>query len=323
MKKIGWLLGALLLLNACALQPMPQYTPTPTASPTPTGTPLPEAVTPVPDVSEDEYTPTPTEPPDVSPQRVPISAPPRLLPTPFPSPTRPAARETHVPILMYHHIAVPPPNADAIRLDLSVWPDNFDAQMAILASQGYHTVTLADVYNADMKGTPLPSKPIVFTFDDGYDDNYTNALPILKKYNFTGTFYIASGLLERPGYMTWAQVVDLYKQGMDIEAHSVTHPSLKGKPVDFLLREIGGSKRALESMLGHPILFFCYPSGEYDDLTIKVLQETGFLSATTTKAGAWQNAALPYEWPRVRVHGSAPAPEVAKLVHFYTGLYPY
>ena len=74
-------------------------------------------------------------------------------------------------------------------------------------------------------------------------------------------------------------------------------------------------------MLGHPILFFCYPSGEYDALTIKVVEDAGFLAATTTMAGAWQNAALPYEWSRVRVHGNDPAADVAKRVHYYMGLY--
>jgi peptidoglycan/xylan/chitin deacetylase (PgdA/CDA1 family) len=319
-KKLIALIGLLFLLPACASASA--FSDLPGATPTP-------LISVVIDVVEPEALPTvsPTStatpfyalPVDPRAKRTPFAATTRFIPTPFPSPTRPAVRETRVPILMYHHIAVPPVGADAIRTDLSVWPEHFEGHLAALAALGYHSVKLADVYDAVMKGSPLPTNPIVFTFDDGYDDNFTYALPLLEKYGFIGTFYIPTGLLERPGYMTWGQVLELAKAGMDIESHTVSHPSLKNKPVDFLRRELGDSKHALETMLGHPVLFFCYPSGQYDPLTIEILQETGYLSATTTWGGAWQNEALPYEWPRVRIHGSDQAPTVLSRLKLYLG----
>ena len=320
----AWI-GLLCLLAACS--PV-------LASPdsdTPPRAPLP-VFTPVIDMVEPEATPVPTftatapatgQPPVEIPtsaptaRRTPLVTPMRFIPVP--SPTRPAGRETRVPILMYHHVAVPPENADAIRYDLSVPPDRFEGHLAALAALGYHAVKLSDVYDALTKNTLLPSNPIVFTFDDGYDDVYINALPLLLKYNFTGTFYIPTGLLERPGYMTWGQVLELSKAGMEIQSHSVSHPSLKAKPVEFLRKELGDSKHALETMLGKPVLFFCYPSGQYDALTIDMLKELGYVSATTTWGGAWQNEALPYEWPRVRIHGQDQWQQVLSRLQLYLG----
>lgn len=334
------MIGAL-LLSACTFTPAPQPSPTvasqstpilipdsgPTPTPMPTFTPVvtpaPVVIAPDPEIESTLPAATPQASQNSGFVHVLVPAPTatRLIPTPYPTATRPAVRETHVPILMFHHIAVPPPNADPIRLDLSVWPDNFEAMMAGFAAQGYHSVKLIDVYDAVTKGTQLPRNPIVFTFDDGYDDNFTNALPILKKYNFTGTFYIPSGLVEQPGYMTWAQVVAMSEDGMEIESHTISHPSLKGKPADFVRREVTVSKQSLEMMIGKPVLFFCYPSGQYDAQTIALLQAAGYLSATTTAPGAWQNAALPFEWPRVRIHGGNQAGEVLRLVKMYVGGY--
>ena len=120
--------------------------------------------------------------------------------------------------------------------------------------------------------------------------------------------------------MTWGQVLELSKAGMDIQSHTVSHPSLRGKPVEFVRKELGDSKHALETMLGKPVLFFCYPSGQYDALTIDTLKELGYLSATTTWGGAWQNEALPYEWPRVRASTRQDqAPEVLSRLRPYLG----
>ncbi|MCA1554792.1 MAG: polysaccharide deacetylase family protein, partial [Chloroflexi bacterium] len=144
-------------------------------------------------------------------------------------------------------------------------------------------------------------------------------LPILQKHKFIGSFYIPTGLLERAGYMTWAQIEALDKAGMDIQSHSVTHPSLKAKPLSFLRTEIGDSKKTLEAHLGHPIQFFCYPSGQYDALTIQVLQEFGYLSATTTNGGARENTEFAYEWPRVRVHGDDRVADVVGRMNYFLG----
>jgi peptidoglycan/xylan/chitin deacetylase (PgdA/CDA1 family) len=204
---------------------------------------------------------------------------------------------------MYHYLSTPPDNADAIRLDLSVPPDRFEQQVAYFAAQGFQTVKMQTLYDAVSKGTPLPPRSVVFTFDDGYEDAYLNAMPILQKYHFIGTFFVITGFVGRPGYLTWGEIVEMAKAGMDIESHSVTHIPMRGKTVEVLQREMGQSKRALEQMIGQPVNFFCYPSGQYDALAMTVLQESGYLAATTTRGGVWENEALPFEWPRIRIHG--------------------
>jgi len=132
-------------------------------------------------------------------------------PTPWPTPDG-QTRTVRVPILMYHYINTPPPNADAIRRDLSVPPERFREHLAYLKSQGYQTITLHDLVYALTRGTPLPPKPIILTFDDGYEDNYTNAFPILQEFGYIGTFFIITNNPDtgRPGYMSWDQLREMY-----------------------------------------------------------------------------------------------------------------
>ena len=188
--------------------------------------------------------------------------------------------------------------------------------MAYFAAQGYRSVSLQTLYDAVMLGKPLPPKPIVFTFDDGYADAHQFALPILRKHNFIGTFYITSGFVGRKGHLTWRQIVEMADAGMDIQSHSVSHIPMRNKPAEVLREEMLGSRRALEQMIGKPVNFFCYPSGQFDATAMEMLKETGYLAATTTKPGAWQNEALPYEWPRIRVRGRDLLPNLLERIKY-------
>jgi len=153
--------------------------------------------------------------------------------------------EVQVPILMYHHVAIPGPNADAIRRDLSVSPAAFEAQMAYLASHGYRPVSLLDLFEHLQGGQALPPRPIILTFDDGYDDNYTSAYPILRRYGLQGTFFIITGLVGRPGYLTWEQAREMRRGGMSLESHTCNHPDLaKGAPW-YVDKEVKEAKSAL------------------------------------------------------------------------------
>ncbi len=272
--------------------PTATNTATPTATATPTNTPT--------------ETPTPTLTPTI---------------TPTPLPTRdPNLRVARVPILMYHYISVPPPDADKYRLDLSVTPDNFAAQMAYLAAQGYHTIRVQDLTSYLLHGTPaLPPKPIVLTFDDGYVDNYQNALPILRKYKFTATFFIITQFIDdnRPGYLTWDQVEEMAIEGMEIGSHTLDHVDLYGKPRAYQVTEIDGSKLMIESRIGTPVKSFCYPSGKFDLRTISVLRSGGYLGATTEIQGTLQSTANIYELRRIRIRGSYSVAEFAHWIDFF------
>ncbi len=278
---------------------LPSATPTATKTLAPTLTPIP--------------TDTPTPRPSPTPTAVPTL-------TPIPSPTRnPNLRAARVPILMYHYLSVPPPDADIYRLDLSVTPAAFDAQMNYLSQQGYHPIRLSDLSDYLLNGTPLPTKPIVLTFDDGYSDNYDNALPILKKYKFTATFFVIAQFVDdkRPGYMTWDQIEDLAINGMEIGSHSLDHIDLYRKPRSVQTTEIMGSEAMIEARIGTPVTSFCYPSGHYDAQTISILRSSGYFAATTEIQGVYQSTTDIYELRRIRVRGSYAISDFAYWINFF------
>jgi len=250
-----------------------------------------------------------------------LASPPAATPTPPDTdrqtdmPRRRTPRpEVRVPILMYHHIAVAGPNADAVRRDLSVSPAVFEAQMAHLASQGYRPVSLLDLFEHLQGGQALPPRPIILTFDDGYDDNYTNAYPILRRYGLQGTFFIITGLVGRPGYLTWEQAREMRRGGMSLESHTCTHPDLAKSAPWYVDKEIKEAKAALERELGGPVLFFSYPSGKYNAAAIAALQANGYLGAVTTQHGTMHQASALYELRRVRIRGSDTLESFARKV---------
>jgi peptidoglycan/xylan/chitin deacetylase (PgdA/CDA1 family) len=225
-------------------------------------------------------------------------------------------RTVSVPILMYHYISVPPADADLIRLDLSVTPSEFEDQLNYLATNGFTTVSLYDVYNNLATGTPLPPKPIVLTFDDGYRDAYDNAFPLLKKYHMTGTFFIISDFSSsgNVAYMNWSMVQELSTAGMSIESHTRTHPDMRNRTDDFLLNQIQAPIEAIYTYTGLRPHFFCYPSGQWDDAVIRVLRSANTWVALTTQYGYSHSLSDAMTWTRVRIHGSTTLPEFAYLV---------
>jgi len=97
---------------------------------------------------------------------------------------------------MYHYISVPPANADAVRRDLSVTPELFEAHLAYLRQAGYETITMEQLIYALSQETPLPPRPIIISFDDGYRDHYENAFPLLRKYSYTGIFFVFTQVID-------------------------------------------------------------------------------------------------------------------------------
>lgn len=207
---------------------------------------------------------------------------------------------------MYHYISVPPPGADAYRLDLSVIPENLDRQMAWLFENGYTPITLNDLLYHLRLGWPLPEKPVVLTFDDGYADAYQNAFPILLKYGFVGTFFVITDYMtfDNPNHATWDQVIQMHNAGMDIQSHSRSHPDLRRQSQAELLWQILGSKEAIEDRLGKEVRFFCYPSGRYDANTIAALQQYGYWAAVTTEYGATHTSDNLFTLKRIRIRAT-------------------
>lgn len=230
-------------------------------------------------------------------------------PTPVPTPVErevipPGRPQVRVPILEYHYIRVVSDPRDRLGFNLSVTPADFQAQMDWLQANGYHPVDLNDLRAYFKEQKPLPARPVILTFDDGYTDFYTTAFPVLQSHGFKGVAYIVPGFLDHPRYMTSAQVVEIDRAGIEVAAHTMTHADLTKASAAGLVSEIQGSKNALERMLGHPVLDFCYPSGMFNATVIAALQQFGFESATTELPGTDHTWASRLTWTRVRVNGS-------------------
>ncbi|MDP3992811.1 MAG: polysaccharide deacetylase family protein [bacterium] len=196
----------------------------------------------------------------------------------------------YVPILMYHYIRdYQDRTDDPLGVQLSVSPKTFDKQLSILKNAGYQTISLEDF--AQGKYQP---KSVVLTFDDGYDDHYTNALPILEKYKATATFFIVSGFLGRTGYMTTPQVQQLKLAGMEVGGHTITHLNLANADYEKATKEISTSLRSRDSV-------FAYPSGKYNPVTLDIVSGLGVRAAVTTNLGVATEKSSLYELPRIRV----------------------
>lgn len=276
------------------------FTATPTASATPTATSTPTQTATPTDTPTATLTPTDTLTPSITPTETPTNT-----PTPLPTPDG-REREFYIPILMYHYISVPPEDADVYRQDLSVTPENFREQMAWLHASGYQTISLYDlVYALNIGWPPLPERPIILTFDDGYADNYENAFPILQEFGFTGTFFILTDVTDRnePGYMTWDMLREMSEAGMSIEVHGREHFDMMGRDRDWLLFHLLGPAQTIEANLGYQPRMLSYPAGHYDEQVISVAQEVGYWAAVTTRNGMLQKKDELFELPRIRIRG--------------------
>ncbi len=225
-------------------------------------------------------------------------------------------RMVNVPILYYHYIAQNPnPKTDKARDSLSVVPDLFDAQMGYLASNGFTPVSLDTMYAALKYGAPLPPKPIILTFDDGYIDFYVNAYPILRKYNFHATSFIPTGLMNQGYYLNWAQIKEMDASGLiSFEAHSVHHPNLAALDEAQLRYEITESKRVLEAELGKPVNWFAYPYGASNFRTWQAVKEANFVGAVGTWSGMTESEGNLFDMPRIRMGGTITIAEFAAKI---------
>lgn len=212
-------------------------------------------------------------------------------------------RRIHVPILMYHYVSPLPEDADAIRRDLTVLPDVFERQLVYLTGEGYQTISMYQLYDALMTGAPLPPKPIILTFDDGYIDHYVYVFPALRRQGMTGTFFVITGRADAndPAYMSWAQIAEMAEAGMSMEPHTKYHRSLRERDRDFLIYELLGSQESINAHTGGPGRMLAYPAGEYDAAALQVVTETDYWLAVTTQPGMDQVSSSRLELPRVRV----------------------
>ena len=209
-----------------------------------------------------------------------------------------------VPILMYHVIGYVKP--DTALPALWVSPSEFSSDVRALKDGGFHGVTLRQVWDAWHHGARLPSKPIVFSFDDGYEGQVRNALPTLRREGWPGVLNLKLDNL--PDLGGSRSVKRMVSAGWEIDSHTITHPDLTTVGDTQLRHELVDSRARIKHLFGDSqAMFFCYPSGRYDARVIQAVRAAGYLAATTVAPGFAKPSEDPYELARVRVDGGTGA----------------
>lgn len=199
---------------------------------------------------------------------------------PAPQPSSSSTPTAKVPIIVYHIVRPSYPSDDPGVRAIAVTPQTFDAELAHLADAGYHVIGFRVLESHFAAGAPLPVKPVILSFDDGWSDQYDYAFPILEKYHDPATFFVFTNSIGRRGFMTWDDLKNLTAAGMTIGDHTKSHPFLtKITDPRKLWEEIDGSKLLLESRLGVSITEFAYPFGQYNPDILTLVQQAGYKSA--------------------------------------------
>ena len=228
--------------------------------------------------------------------------------------------EFKIPILMYHYVETNLQPTDEIRQRLTVTPDYFADQLKSLQSANYQSWFVQDVPDLLTKELlPGPNKkPVVLTFDDGYEDFYTVAFPLLKKYNFKATIYIIYNLIDHRGYLTTDQIKELIASGLvEVGSHTLNHPNLKTVSNEVLRYEIEQSKAKLERKFDLTIKTFAYPYGAFSPTALAEVQAAGYTAAVSTHPGTYQTVADLFQLNRVRVLSFSGKHLVQMLDHYF------
>lgn len=196
-------------------------------------------------------------------------------------------------ILHYHGINY----AQGPEKLISIEPEDFAWQMQYLQTAGYSVVTLEQAVDYLSKGRRLPPKAVAITFDDGYADNYEQALPILKKHNYPATIFVVTGEIggtnswdQDIGFaklelLSWEQIDELAKNQVSVMPHTVHHLNLTKLSKADAARELAESKAVLEERLALPPAYFAYPYGSLNQAVVDLVKDAGFTAAFTSSPG--------------------------------------
>ena len=209
-----------------------------------------------------------------------------------------AAPPKGFPILEYHMVTENPhPDAKPYVVP----PEDFAEQLDYLAEEGYTTITPQDYARARKGKQQLPEKPIILTFDDGYEDNWRVVLPMLEERGMKAVFYMVTNSIGKPGYLTWDNLFDMERRGMEIGSHTANHLPLTTLSPEKQREELRLSKLMLEWKGMKTIYSFSYPNGSYNAGVVAMLAEEEYLTAVTGEAGLNTLETNPYLLRRVNI----------------------
>lgn len=221
-----------------------------------------------------------------------------------------AEREEAVPILMYHKVS---PNF--FKSNLRVNPEEFEKQIKYLKEQDFSSLSFEDFILWRKGERPLPPKSVIITFDDGYEDNYLYAYPVLKKYGFSATIFLIVGKLgeeirwerekRRPEakLLSWDKIKEMKENGMDFGSHTMLHPNLTKVPRKQAKWEMRKSKRIIEENINQKAVVFSYPFGKHNKKVRQLVRKNKYLCAVSTKPGWASKKSNIYSLPRLRITG--------------------
>lgn len=206
-----------------------------------------------------------------------------------------AAVQTKIPVLLYHRVG----DSEG---PLTITPDKFASDLAGLRNRGFETISLETFrrHQGDPE-TPLPEKPIMISFDDGYLDNYLNAVPLLRQYGLTASFFIITSLVGTEDRLATGHIREMSANGMSIGSHTVSHRELGAMGIEEAANELSLSRYFLEGMLQKPVEFIAYPKGSFNESTGTVARQTGYAGGFSILPGTCSRESNPYILKRIPV----------------------
>jgi len=225
-------------------------------------------------------------------------------------------------ILMYHSIA------DRTDHFNSVSPESFEQHLAHLAHHAVPVISLKELVRRLKEKTPLGGA-VAITFDDGFRNNFLNALPLLKKYGYPATVFVITDWIGTTNakrdleYMSENEIQEMEESGLiDIEPHTASHPKLAHLAVGDARKEIESSRTYIESLLGKPATLFAYPYGSYNEDTVRIVEECGYDAAVSVEEGTVASGSPRYRLPRNSIDASTtPAQfkgKISTAIDWYT-----
>ncbi len=207
----------------------------------------------------------------------------------------------YVPILMYHHVLAAEAAKTIGATSLNVPPDVLRQQVDYLIGKGYQIIRLDEMVEGLRNGS-LPPKPVVLTFDDGYNNFYDNVYSLLREKNLKATVFVISQFVGGDRYLNWGEIKEMSDSGLVlIGDHTLNHRSLPSLSLEEERNQIISAKIIIEDHIQRTVAYFAYPYGGINAGSEQILGEAGFAGAVVTTNSHPQCLGLPYEFSRIRI----------------------
>lgn len=197
---------------------------------------------------------------------------------------------------MYHEVN------DQLANSLYLSVKDFKSHLDYFEKAGITPISMQQLHDHWVNGAPIPEKPIVLTFDDGYRSMYHTVYPLLKERGWSGTFYCITATRWSANFLNAEMIAEMAANGMEIGSHTNNHRELNTLTGDKLLAELAYSRDILMSITGNEVTQLCYPVGRYNSETISAATQTGYTCAVTTQYGFATESQGLFALKRLRVN---------------------